>query len=172
MQTKFLLGENRIPTHWYNVIADLPAPPAPVLHPGTLQPVTPADMLPLFPPGLLEQEMSAERWIEIPDEVREIYRLWRPSPLIRAHRLERLLGTPAKIYFKYEGVSPGRLAQAQHRGAAGLLQQAGRHQAHRLRDRRRPVGLVDRAGLPDVRPGVHRLHGEGLATTRSPTGAR
>ncbi|MBK9516445.1 MAG: TrpB-like pyridoxal phosphate-dependent enzyme [Anaeromyxobacter sp.] len=106
MQTKFLLGENQIPTHWYNVIADLPAPPAPVLHPGTMKPVTPADMLPLFPPGLLEQEMSAERWIKIPDEVREIYRLWRPSPLIRAHRLERLLGTPAKIYFKYEGVSP------------------------------------------------------------------
>jgi tryptophan synthase beta chain len=106
MQTKFLLGENQIPTHWYNIIADLPAPPAPVLHPGTMKPVTPADMLPLFPPGLLEQEMSAERWIKIPDEVREIYRLWRPTPLIRAHRLERLLGTPAKIYFKYEGVSP------------------------------------------------------------------
>lgn len=106
MQTKFLLGENQIPTHWYNIIADLPAPPAPVLHPGTMKPVTPADMLPLFPPGLLEQEMSAERWIKIPDEVREIYRLWRPTPLIRAHRLERLLGTPARIYFKYEGVSP------------------------------------------------------------------
>ena len=106
MDTKILLGENQIPTHWYNMIADLPAPPAPVLHPGTLQPVTPADMLPLFPPGLLEQEMSSERWIKIPDEVREIYRLWRPSPLYRAHRLEQLLGTPAKIYFKYEGVSP------------------------------------------------------------------
>jgi len=106
MQTKFLLGENQIPTHWYNIIADLPAPPAPVLHPGTMKPVTPADMLPLFPPGLLEQEMSAERWIKIPDEVREIYQLWRPTPLIRAHRLEKLLGTPAKIYFKYEGVSP------------------------------------------------------------------
>jgi tryptophan synthase beta chain len=106
MQTKFLLGENQIPTHWYNIIADLPEPPAPVLHPGTLKPVTPADMLPLFPPGLLEQEMSAERWIKIPDEVREIYRLWRPTPLIRAHRLEKLLGTPARIYFKYEGVSP------------------------------------------------------------------
>jgi tryptophan synthase beta chain len=77
-----------------------------VLHPGTLKPITPADMLPLFPPALLEQEMSGERWIKIPDQVREIYQLWRPSPLIRAHRLERLLGTPAKIYFKYEGVSP------------------------------------------------------------------
>jgi tryptophan synthase beta chain len=107
--TKILLPESQIPTHWYNVVADLPAPPAPVLHPGTMKPVTPADMLPLFPPGLLEQEMSSERWIKIPDEVRDIYRLWRPTPLIRAHRLERLLGTPARIYFKYEGVSPASL---------------------------------------------------------------
>ena len=106
MQTKILLPENQIPTHWYNVIADLPAPPAPVLHPGTKKPVTPPDLLPLFPPGLLEQEMSAERWIKIPDEVREIYRLWRPSPLYRARRLEQALGTPARIYYKYEGVSP------------------------------------------------------------------
>jgi tryptophan synthase beta chain len=104
--TKYLLPESQIPTHWYNVIADLPAPPAPVLHPGTKQPVTPADMLPLFPPGLLEQEMSAERWIKIPDEIRQIYTLWRPSPLYRARRLEQALGTPARIYYKYEGVSP------------------------------------------------------------------
>ncbi|HEU4385961.1 MAG TPA: TrpB-like pyridoxal phosphate-dependent enzyme [Anaeromyxobacteraceae bacterium] len=104
--TKYLLDENQIPTHWYNVIADLPAPPAPVLHPGTKQPVTPADMLPLFPPGLLEQEMSSERWIKIPDELRQIYSLWRPSPLYRARRLEQALATPARIYYKYEGVSP------------------------------------------------------------------
>ncbi|HYQ80682.1 MAG TPA: TrpB-like pyridoxal phosphate-dependent enzyme [Anaeromyxobacteraceae bacterium] len=104
--TKYLLPESQIPTHWYNVIADLPAPPAPVLHPGTKQPVTPADMLPLFPPGLLEQEMSAERWIKIPDEIRQIYALWRPSPLYRARRLEQALGTPARIYYKYEGGSP------------------------------------------------------------------
>jgi tryptophan synthase beta chain len=104
--TKFVLPESQIPTHWYNIIADLPAPPAPVLHPATKKPVTPADMLPLFPPGLLEQEMSAERWIPIPDPVRELYRLWRPSPLYRARRLEQLLGTPAHIYYKYEGVSP------------------------------------------------------------------
>jgi tryptophan synthase beta chain len=106
MQTKILLPENQIPTHWYNVIADLPAPPAPVLHPGTLKPVTPPDMLPLFPGALLEQEMSAERWIKIPDEVREVLSQWRPAPLFRAHRLEKALGTPAKIYYKYEGVSP------------------------------------------------------------------
>jgi tryptophan synthase beta chain len=105
-QTKYLLGEDRIPTHWYNVIADLPAPPAPVLHPATGEPVTPADMLPLFPPALLEQEMSSARWIPIPEEIRQIYALWRPSPLFRARRLEQALGTPARIYYKYEGVSP------------------------------------------------------------------
>jgi tryptophan synthase beta chain len=106
MQTKYLLGENQIPTHWYNIIPDLPGPLAPVIHPGTNQPVTPNDLLPLFPMGLIEQEVSTERWIKIPDEVREIYRIWRPSPLFRAHRLEKALGTPAKIYYKYEGVSP------------------------------------------------------------------
>jgi tryptophan synthase beta chain len=106
MQTKYILGENQIPTHWYNVIPDLPGPMHPVIHPGTKQPVTPQDLLPLFPMGLIEQEVSRERWIRIPDEVREIYRIWRPSPLFRAHRLERLLGTPAHIYYKYEGVSP------------------------------------------------------------------
>jgi len=106
METKFQLSESQIPTHWYNIIADLPAPPAPVLHPRTLKPVTPPDLLPLWPPALLEQEMSSERWIKIPDEIREIYRLWRPSPLFRARRLEQALGTPARIYYKYEGVSP------------------------------------------------------------------
>jgi tryptophan synthase beta chain len=106
MQNKYLLSENQIPTHWYNVIPDLPGPMSPVLHPGTKQPVTPADLLPLFPMGLIEQEMSPERWVKIPDEVREIYRIWRPSPLFRAHRLEKALGTPARIYYKYEGVSP------------------------------------------------------------------
>jgi tryptophan synthase beta chain len=106
MQTKYLLSENQIPTHWYNVIPDLPGPMSPVIHPGTKQPVTPADLLPLFPMGLIEQEVSQERWVRIPDEVREIYRIWRPSPLFRAHRLEKALGTPARIYYKYEGVSP------------------------------------------------------------------
>jgi tryptophan synthase beta chain len=106
MQTKYLLSENQIPTHWYNVIPDLPGPMSPVIHPGTKQPVTPADLLPLFPMGLIEQEVSQERWVKIPDEVREIYRIWRPSPLFRAHRLEKALGTPARIYYKYEGVSP------------------------------------------------------------------
>jgi len=106
MDTKILLGEDRIPKQWYNIIPDMPGPLAPVIHPGTLQPVTPDDLLPLFPMGLIEQEVSQQRWIDIPDEVREIYRLWRPSPLFRAHRLEKALGTPAKIYYKYEGGSP------------------------------------------------------------------
>jgi tryptophan synthase beta chain len=106
MDTKYLLGENQIPTHWYNVIPDLPGPPAPVLHPGTGKPVTPPDLAPLFPMALIEQEVSSERWIKIPDPVREAYRVWRPSPLFRARRLEAALKTPAKIYYKYEGVSP------------------------------------------------------------------
>ncbi|MFL5363373.1 MAG: TrpB-like pyridoxal phosphate-dependent enzyme [Myxococcales bacterium] len=106
METRFLLRENQIPTHWYNIIPDMPGPLAPVLHPGTRKPVTPADMLPLFPGALLEQEMSPERWIAIPEQVRDVYRLWRPTPLHRAHRLEAALGTPAHIYYKYEGVSP------------------------------------------------------------------
>jgi len=106
MDTRYLLGEKQIPTHWYNVIPDMPGPLAPVIHPRTLRPVTPQDMLPLFPPALLEQEMSSQRWIPIPDEVREVYRLWRPTPLHRARRLEQALRTPAHIYYKYEGVSP------------------------------------------------------------------
>ncbi|HZV81758.1 MAG TPA: TrpB-like pyridoxal phosphate-dependent enzyme [Geobacteraceae bacterium] len=106
MDTKILLGEDRIPKQWYNIIPDMPGPLAPVIHPGTLQPVTPDDLLPIFPMGLIEQEVSSQRWIDIPEEVREIYRLWRPAPLFRAHRLEKALGTPAKIYYKYEGGSP------------------------------------------------------------------
>ncbi|BBA70815.1 TrpB-like pyridoxal phosphate-dependent enzyme [Geobacter sulfurreducens] len=106
MQTKIVLDESRIPTHWYNIIPDMPGPLAPVINPRTLQPVTPDDLLPIFPMAIIEQEVSGERWIPIPEEVREIYRLWRPSPLFRAHRLEQALGTPAKIYYKYEGVSP------------------------------------------------------------------
>jgi len=99
------LDEAETPTHWYNVVADMPNPPAPPLGPDG-QPVAAEKMLEIFPASLLEQEMSAERWIAIPEEVRDIYRLWRPAPLCRARRLEQLLGTPAKIYYKYEGVSP------------------------------------------------------------------
>ena len=104
-QIRVLLDESEIPTHWYNVVADMPNPPSPPLGPDG-KPVGPEKMLAIFPMALLEQEMSAERWIPIPDEVRNIYRLWRPSPLCRAERLEQMLGTPARIYYKYEGVSP------------------------------------------------------------------
>ncbi len=105
-RTKFLLGEDRIPRAWYNIAADLRTPPPPPLHPGTGQPIGPADLAPLFPMALILQEVSTEREIEIPDPVREAYQLYRPSPLHRAHRLERALDTPAHIYYKYEGVSP------------------------------------------------------------------
>jgi len=103
---KYLLDESRMPKAWYNLVADLPTPPPPVLHPGTSQPITPDDLAPLFPQSLIEQEVATEREIEIPKPVREIYRQWRPSPLYRARRLEQALGTPARIYYKYEGVSP------------------------------------------------------------------
>ncbi len=105
-QTKFVLDESRIPRSWYNIAADLPVPPSPYLHPGTLGPLGPDDLAPLFPMALIGQEVSAEREIEIPEPVRDAYRLYRPSPLYRAHRLERALDTSAHIYYKYEGVSP------------------------------------------------------------------
>src|SRR5438094_2950464 len=103
---KYTLDETRLPKDWYNIVADLPRAPEPVLHPGTLKPVGPQDLEPLFPMALIQQEVSAERTIEIPEPVREIYRQWRPSPLYRARRLEQALDTPARIYYKYEGVSP------------------------------------------------------------------
>jgi tryptophan synthase beta chain len=105
-RSTFLLDETQIPTQWYNVVPDLPAPPPPPLHPGTREPVGPADLAPLFPMALIEQEVTAERYVDIPGGVLDVYRIWRPSPLIRARRLEKLLDTPAKIFFKYEGVSP------------------------------------------------------------------
>ena len=105
-QTKILLDESEMPTSWYNIVPDLPAPPPPALHPGTHEPAGPDDFAPLFPMALIMQEVSQERFIEIPEEVQDVYRLWRPSPLYRARRLEKALGTPAKIYYKYEGVSP------------------------------------------------------------------
>lgn len=104
--TKILLSEQDIPRAWYNINADLPVPPQPVLHPGTMEPVTPDFLAVLFPMNLILQEVSTERWIEIPEPVRDIYRLWRPTPMYRAHRLEKALDTPAHIYYKYEGVSP------------------------------------------------------------------
>ncbi len=106
MATKIVLPEAELPTHWYNIVPDLPTPPPPVLHPGTHEPVGPDDLAPLFPMDLILQLVSTDSFIEIPEEVREVYRLWRPSPLYRAHGLEALIGGPARIYYKYEGVSP------------------------------------------------------------------
>ena len=103
---KFILDENEIPKAWYNIVSDLPEPPAPVIHPGTGQPIGPDDLAPLFTMAAIMQEVSAERQIDIPEPVRDIYRQWRPSPLHRAYRLEAALDTPARIYYKYEGVSP------------------------------------------------------------------
>jgi tryptophan synthase beta chain len=105
-RTKYLLDESQMPKSWYNIQADLPKALPPVLNPGTMQPVSPDDLAPLFPMELILQEVSTERDIEIPQPVQDVYKLWRPAPMFRAHRLEKALGTPAKIFYKYEGVSP------------------------------------------------------------------
>ncbi len=105
-QYRYILGNNDLPRQWYNINGDSPVPPNPVLNPQTLENVTPEFLSVLFPMELIMQEVSTDRYIDIPDEVREIYKLYRPTPLIRAHRLEKALGTPAHIYYKYEGVSP------------------------------------------------------------------
>ncbi len=125
--TKFLLDESELPTRWYNVIPDLPEPPPPVLHPGTLAPVGPDDLAPLFPMDLIMQEVTTDSYVDIPGPVLDVYKLWRPSPLYRAHRLEKALGTPAHIYYKYEGVSPAgshkpntAVPQAYYNAQAGI----------------------------------------------------
>jgi tryptophan synthase beta chain len=124
---KIMLDEDEMPTRWYNITHDLPMPPPPVLHPGTGQPVGPEDLAPLFPMDLILQEVTTDQYVEIPGEILDVYRLWRPSPLYRAHRLERALGTPARIYYKYEGVSPAgshkpntAVAQAFYNAKAGI----------------------------------------------------
>ncbi|MBP3527769.1 MAG: TrpB-like pyridoxal-phosphate dependent enzyme, partial [Alistipes sp.] len=107
METKkFCLTEKQMPTQWYNIVADMPNKPLPPLHPGTKKPVTKEQMSAIFAEELIDQEMSTERYIDIPEEVQEIYRIWRPTPLVRATGLEKALGTPAKIFFKNESVSP------------------------------------------------------------------
>ncbi len=106
MNKKIFLNESEMPRQWYNIVADMPNKPLPPLHPGTKQPVGPEDLAPLFPMELIKQEVSADRYVDIPDQVRDIYRIWRPSPLFRATGLEKLLDAPVKIYYKYEGVSP------------------------------------------------------------------
>jgi tryptophan synthase beta chain len=130
-RTKFILDEDHIPRSWYNIAADLPVAPSPYLHPGTLGPIGPDDLAPLFPMALIGQEMSTDREVEIPEPVREAYQLYRPSPLYRAHRLEAALDTPAHIYYKYEGVSPAgshkpntALAQAYYNKEQGVTRLA------------------------------------------------
>ncbi len=105
-KTKILLDEDQMPRQWYNVLTDLPSPMDPPLHPGTHKPLVPEDLTPIFPMELIKQEMSDKKMIDIPEDVRDVLRLWRPSPLYRATRLEKFLKTPAKIYYKWEGVSP------------------------------------------------------------------
>src|SRR6478752_10296059 len=124
--TKILLPERDMPRAWYNILADAPSPPQPPLHPGTGQPIGPDDLAPLFPMDLIMQEVSTDAEIPIPEEVADVLRLWRPTPLYRAHRLERALGTRSRIYYKYEGVSPAgshkpntAVAQAFYNARAG-----------------------------------------------------
>ncbi|HEY2044159.1 MAG TPA: TrpB-like pyridoxal phosphate-dependent enzyme [Jatrophihabitans sp.] len=125
--TKIVLDESEMSTQWYNVVPDLPSPPPPVLHPGTLEPVGPDDLAPLFPMELIGQEVTDQRYVDIPAAVLDVYRLWRPSPLYRAYRLEKALDTPARIYYKYEGVSPAgshkpntAVPQAYYNAQAGI----------------------------------------------------
>jgi tryptophan synthase beta chain len=125
--TKIFLNEREMPAQWYNIQADLPKPLPPVLHPGTKQPIGPDDLAPIFPMGLILQEVSQERYLDIPEEVQDVYRLWRPTPLVRARRLEKALDTPARVYYKWEGVSPAgshkpntAVAQAYYNRAGGV----------------------------------------------------
>ena len=127
LRHKVLLDEDEMPTRWYNILHDLPTPPPPPLHPGTGQPVGPDDLAGIFPMDLIAQEVTTDQYVDIPQEVQDVYRLWRPSPLYRAHRLEKALGTPAHIYYKYEGVSPAgshkpntAVPQAYYNAKAGI----------------------------------------------------
>ena len=158
-ETKILLAESEIPTHWTNLMPDLPGAPAPPLRPDTLEPAGPDDLSPIFPMGLIQQEVSAEPEIEIPDEVRDIYKLWRPTPLLRARRLERELDTPAHLYYKYEGTSPAgshkpntAVPQAYYNKQEGIERLATETGAG-------PVGLGAGARLPPDGDGVRRVHG-------------
>src|SRR5450631_2900743 len=146
-QHKYLLEESEMPTAWYNIVPDLPEPPPPALHPGTLEPAGPDDFAPLFPMDLILQEVSQDRHIDIPGAVLDVYRQWRPSPLFRAHRLERALDTPARIYYKYEGVSPA----GSHKPNTAVPQA--------YYNKRGTVGIVAGHGVRLLRPRVQGLHG-------------
>ena len=160
--TKFLLPESAIPTHWYNVAADMPTPAQPPLHPGTGEPIGPDDLAPLFPMALILQEVSSDAEIEIPAPLREAYALWRPTPLHRARRLEQALGTRSKIFYKYEGTSPA----GSHKPNTALAQAYYGKQDGRTRlateTGRGPVGQRARVRGAAVRPRDQGLDGQGL----------
>ena len=159
MPTKINLPESELPTHWYNIVPDLPNPPPAVLHPGTHEPVGPDDLAPLFPMDLILQEVATDRFIEIPEEVREVYRLWRPTPLYRAHALEKMIGGPARIYYKYEGVSPVGSHKPNTAVPSGVLQRKSWCQEAVHGDRGRAVGLGIGVCLLGLRTGMRRLSG-------------
>ncbi len=144
---RFALSQEDMPKQWYNLLADFPEPLPPPLHPGTKEPVTPDMLAAIFPENLVQQEMCPDRYVDIPEPVQDVYTLWRPTPLLRAVRLEQALQTPAHIYYKYRGRQSRRQPQAQHRRAAGVLQQGSRHQAVGDRNRRRPMGVIPGHGL-------------------------
>jgi tryptophan synthase beta chain len=155
---KISLDEEEIPKQWYNIQPDLPKPLSPIINPATQEPVKPEEIAPLFPMECLKQEMSQERWINIPEEVRDVYRSWRPTPLYRATKLEKALKTPAKIYYKYEGVSPPgshkpntAVAQAYYNRKEGIQRLATETGAE--------MGLCTGIWLHAVWSGLHGLHG-------------
>jgi tryptophan synthase beta chain len=157
---KYLLPESEIPTHWINLLPDLPGEPLPPLHPGTLQPAGPDDLTPIFPMSLILQEVSADPQVEIPEPVRDAYKLWRPTPLFRARRWERALDTPAHIYYKYEGVSPAG-SHKPNTAVAGCQRRPARGSgAPRSRSRARCSASSARCSW------------SARAMTRSPTAAR
>ncbi len=161
MQRTIVLDDSHIPRAYYNIQADLPRPLDPPLHPGTGQPIGPQDLAAIFPMALIQQEVSKERFIEIPDEVLEEYRKFRPTPLVRATALEKALDTPAEIYYKYEGTSARQEATSSTPRWRRPTTTSGGGETSGHRDRRRPVGKCARARLQHVRAGVQGLHGEG-----------
>lgn len=158
---KILLPDQMIPVQWYNIVADMPQKPLPPLDPRTRRPVTAEQMNCIFAEELVRQEFSTERFIDIPDEVRNLYRIWRCTPLVRADALERALDTPGEDLFQERKRLARRLAQAQHGPAAGLLQRQTGHQAPDDRNGRRTMGFGHRAGQPVLRPRPESLHGQG-----------
>ncbi len=159
---KFYLPESEMPTHWYNIAADLKNPPSPPLHPATHQPIGPEALAPLFPMELIKQEVSTERYIAIPEEVREIYKIWRPIAAHPRHRPGKGARYARQDLLQVRRRLTGRFAQAEHRRPAGVLQQAGRREADRDRDWRRPMGFIARICCQPLRHRGEGLHGEDL----------